>query len=396
MKKLFLTLCALATMSTAFAQTHFPSSSNPDVHFPIVRHHEEARTNIVVPGLYGYNVYRADLHNHTIYSDANVTPAFRVREAWMDGLDVIAVTDHLECRNLEVQMIDYMKKYLRDEVTEAVNARVFDVPDDGRPFMTDQNYPITLAQKEAEKYGITVIPGTEISRNPNVAGHFNALFTTDLNTVYDRDPKKSLLKAKAQGALIMHNHPGWRLHSVERIPFAQEVYDEGIIDGVEVMNGRGFHTKALDWANEYDLFITSNSDAHYSTHELYGVHGVLRNMTLIFAKDKSLDSLKEAIKAHRTIACSFGIMAGGKQILEDFFKASVQFEVLSTSGKGTRMVSIKNNTSLEYIIRLKGNPVKLPAFENIVMTAGDKENLVVTVENMWYSTTEHPVITIEL
>ena len=89
-------------------------------------------------------------------------------------------------------------------------------------------------------------------------------------------------------------------------------------------------------------------------------------------------------------------MAGEKQILEDFFKASVQCEVLSTSGKGTRMVSIKNNTSLDYIVRLKGNPVKLPAFENIVMTAGDKEDLVVTVENMWYSTTGHPQVTIEL
>lgn len=396
MKKLFMMLCAIASMSVASAQTHFPSSSNPDVYFPIIRHHEEARTNIVLPGLYGYNVYRADLHNHTIYSDANVTPAFRVREAWMDGLDVIAVTDHLECRNLEVQMIDYMKKYLQEGVTEAVNARVFDVPDDGRPFMTDQNYPITLAQKEAKKYDITVIPGTEISRNPNVAGHFNALFTTDLNTVYDRDPKKSLLKAKAQGALIMHNHPGWRRKNVERIPFAQEVYDEGIVDGVEVMNGRGFHTKALDWATDYNLFITSNSDAHYSTHELYGVHGVLRNMTFIFAKDKSLDSLKEAIKAHRTIAWSFGIMAGKKQILEDFFKACVQCDVLSTSETGVRTVSIKNNTSLDYIVRFKGDPIKLPAFENIVMTVGAKEDFALTVENMWYSTTEHPVVTIEL
>lgn len=396
MKKLFLTLCAMAAMSAASAQTHFPSSANPDVYYPKIRHHEEARTNIVLPGLYGYNVYRADLHNHTIYSDAYVTPAFRVREAWMDGLDVIAVTDHLECRNLEVQMIDYMKKYLKEGVTEAVNARVFDVPDDGRPFMTDQNYPITLAQKEAKKYDITVIPGTEISRNPNVAGHFNALFTTDLNTVYDRDPKKSLLKAKAQGALIMHNHPGWRRPNVERIPFAQEVYDEGIVDGVEVMNGRGFHAKALDWATDYDLFITSNSDAHFSTHELYGVHGVFRNMTFIFAKDKSLDSLKEAIKAHRTIGWSFGIMAGKKQILEDFFKASVQCDVLSTSETGVKTVSMKNNTSLEFIVRFKDDPVRLPAFENIVMTVGDKEDFVVTVENMWYSTTEHPVVKIEL
>ncbi len=33
---------------------------------------------------------------HTVFSDGNVWPSVRVAEAWQEGLDVIAITDHME------------------------------------------------------------------------------------------------------------------------------------------------------------------------------------------------------------------------------------------------------------------------------------------------------------
>jgi 3',5'-nucleoside bisphosphate phosphatase len=33
---------------------------------------------------------------HTIFSDGDVWPTVRVQEAYMEGLDVIAITDHIE------------------------------------------------------------------------------------------------------------------------------------------------------------------------------------------------------------------------------------------------------------------------------------------------------------
>ena len=119
-------------------------------------------------------------------------------------------------------------------------------------------------------------------------------------------------------------------------------------------------------------------------------------MTFIFAKDKSLDSLKEAIKQQRTIAWSFGIMAGKKQILEDFFMASIKCDVISTDDAGTMTVSISNVTSLDYILRFKGNPVNLSAFGTVTTKVREGEDMVVTVENMWYSSAEHPVISIKI
>ena len=49
---------------------------------------------IDLPSVDGFNAYTADLHMHTIYSDAQVTPEMRVYEAYLEGLDILAITDH--------------------------------------------------------------------------------------------------------------------------------------------------------------------------------------------------------------------------------------------------------------------------------------------------------------
>ena len=58
---------------------------------PVLRNSVKARKEIVIPQINGYNVYKADLHTHSIYSDAQTTPEWRVTEAWYDGLDIIAM-----------------------------------------------------------------------------------------------------------------------------------------------------------------------------------------------------------------------------------------------------------------------------------------------------------------
>lgn len=74
------------------AQSYYQDAKNPDI-----LHHNERRerfrTEIILPQVNGYNVYKADLHIHTIHSDGDVIPSFRVYEAWYDGLDIIAITD---------------------------------------------------------------------------------------------------------------------------------------------------------------------------------------------------------------------------------------------------------------------------------------------------------------
>src|SRR5512146_2199832 len=54
------------------------------------------RTELMFPNLPGLVTLRCDLHTHTVFSDGDVWPTVRVQEAWRDGLDAIAFTDHIE------------------------------------------------------------------------------------------------------------------------------------------------------------------------------------------------------------------------------------------------------------------------------------------------------------
>ncbi len=51
---------------------------------------------INIPDIPGYITLKCDFHMHTVFSDGIVWPTYRVNEAWEDGLDVIAISDHLE------------------------------------------------------------------------------------------------------------------------------------------------------------------------------------------------------------------------------------------------------------------------------------------------------------
>src|SRR5688500_3882608 len=54
------------------------------------------RQALPVPDLPGFQTLKGDFHLHTVFSDGNVWPTVPVQEAWRDGLDVIALTEHAE------------------------------------------------------------------------------------------------------------------------------------------------------------------------------------------------------------------------------------------------------------------------------------------------------------
>ena len=393
-KTVFIFAFALIGM-TAGAQCYFQDVTNSEM----LRHgtrHASCRKEVVLPGVNGYNVYKADLHTHTIYSDGQVLPKYRVLEAWQDGLDVMAVTEHVEHRPYERDMVKYLQKYVSDKYPEAINALIQSKPVTEDGIMVDLNTCVKESQKLAEQYGLTIIPGCEITRNGTTIGHFNALFTTDNNTIYDPDPVQSVRNAKAQNALVMHNHPGWRKTSLDFTETEKTVYEEGMVDGVEVMNGSEFYPGIIDRVLERGLFIAANSDIHSTTAEGYRNYGHIRPMTLIFAKDKSLSSLREALVEDRTLALGFDTVCGAEQLLKDFFLAGVKTEIIRTDSKGRSLVMLTNCTSVPYFIKTgDSNPRYLDPFSTISLTseAGSKV-LKVEVLNMFCSKDAHPVIEI--
>ena len=385
-------LCASMGVS---AQSYYKDAGNPD----LLRHHDlhsRQRREVILPEVNGYTVYKADLHTHSIFSDGSVTPEFRVQEAWHDGLDVMAVTEHLEYRPYEQKMINVLDDLL-PEGTKATNTNIIgSAKTDAAGIKSDLNYAVRLAEAAARGYGLTIIPGIEITRTPETIGHYNALFTTDNNTIHDTDPLQAFRNARAQGALVMHNHPGWRRQNLDLSELEKKAYEAKLIDGIEVMNSTEFYPRAITRALKEGFFMASNTDIHGSTVEDYQIPsgGKFRDMTFILAKDKSLPSLKEALKARRTLAYSFGTIAGEESLLKDFFKASVKAKVVFTNtSNGSRTVSLTNTTSLEYTIRIgSGNPINLDPFSTINTTVAKDGKIVVKVENMWSGEDSHPEV----
>ena len=391
MKKILSVALATIAAISASAQMTYPDAVNKDINRHSMRYSRGARTEIVLPQVNGYNIYKADLHTHSAFSDGSVLPEYRVKEAWVDGLDVMAVTEHIEYRRQESKMLEYLQDYAK-KGEEIDNWDIINKPADKKGIRVDLNYAVTLSQKAAEQYGLLIIPGTEITRNPQQIGHYNALFTTDNNAIYDADPLQSFRNAKAQGALIQHNHPGWQRKSIDMPEFEVKAYAEGLIDGIEIMNGSDFYPGAIDRAKELGLFMSANTDIHGTTAMDYANVEVGRNMTLIFAKEKTLEAMREALEARRTLAYAFGNVAGDEQLLKDFFLACVKFEPVMKDYKNRQIFTITNTSSIPFAFRIGGgNVVWLDPFSTV---SAKTNNVKITVENMWYGVDKHPVVEI--
>ena len=92
-----------------------------------------------------------------------------------DGLDVLAITEHVEYRSHEGKMLNFLKGYV-PKGTEAINNNIIRRSADERGIQSDLNLPVKLARETARKYGLTIIPGAEITREPIAYGHYNAPF----------------------------------------------------------------------------------------------------------------------------------------------------------------------------------------------------------------------------
>lgn len=394
MRNLLLIAAACAGIASAQAQAIYYQDSNNSDMLRHVAQRDRLRREFVLPEVNGCKVLKADLHTHTIYSDAQVTPGYRVEEAWLDGLDVLAIADHVEYRPWEQDYIDWLKGYVKKDA-KARNNRLVHAEADKQGIQVDLNLPYRLAKPVAENYGITLIPAVEITRDMATCGHFNALFITDANTVFHNDPAQSMRNARAQGALIMENHPGWTRKNLAMNDFEKQVFAEKLIDGIEIMNGPEFYPCVATRARELGLFMASSTDIHATTATTYGINGQQRDMTLILAHDNTPEAIKEALVAHRTLAYAYGSVAGEEQLVRDFFHACVKAEVVRTNEKGVRTLRLTNNTSMTFVFTRGGNPFELRPFTSRHITADAQNRLTLTVENLWIpGEQQHPTISL--
>ena len=365
------------------------AQKNPDLlYFPKLA---PQRAELIVPQIKGYNIYKADLHVHTVYSDGAVSAKGRVTEAYYDGLDIIAITDHIEYRPNEQKMLNATRGYHK-ELPVAKNQNIARRAADKDGILADLNVSYEEAKKPAERLGVLVIPGVEITRHPDKVGHFNALFIKDANKIYDADPEQSIRNAKAQDALIMHNHPGWKRKTVDMNEFHERLYNNKLIDGVEIVNGGSFGPKLINRCLSRKLFMAGGTDAHSTTAHTFKQRGYFRTCTFVLAKELSLKAVKDALVKDRTLAYAYDNVIGSEELVREFFNNSVKMNVVYTSSKGEKTVVFTNLTSIPMRLRrtAKGDGALLNPFQSISFKVAKDKDLTFTVLNLWTADEEHP------
>lgn len=365
----------------------------------------EKRTEIILPQVNGYNCYKADLHNHSIYSDGDRKPHLIVVEAWNDGMDIVAITDHLEARSYERRMLKALAGYNDDgKPRRYSHAGAVKKKKDNTGVKSDLN----LAFREAERAAgpgrtypeLLVIKGVEIGREPTQMGHFNALFLKDINAVYDLDVMESFRKVKEQGGILIHNHPAYRRKTTDKSEWQQGVYDAKWFDGVEVVNGSNFYPKMVRRCLEENLIMIGATDSHRPTTAMYQRLGFFRTHTIILAKENTEEAIKEALLARRTMCYCGGNVIGEEKMLLDLFHASVEIENLGVRKiRGNKACSFRltNNSSIKYTIRRGGLVWHLEPFTSLTLPVYEQKGemrFTYSILNMWHVDEKHPTFTL--
>lgn len=317
----------------------FTVNARSAMNIPSIRPRE-----ITIPDTAGFKVLKGDFHIHTLFSDGQVMPADRVNEAVQNGLDVISITDHIEVRPF-FSTVGRWK--INDE--QGLN----------------HNLSYEIAKPEAERNNLLLVPGTEITKPHMPPGHFNVLFTKDVNPIAAAvdDWKKMLQIAVDQGGFVIWDHPGWQapqyggIEQGSPLRFTkehEETYKKGWIHGIEIFNGTEYYPVVLDWCNERDLALFANSDIHPSELSQYGIHNPARPITLVLAKDRTLESIREALFAKRTIAWAAHMLWGRAPWLPELFNASVEMKSISP---GT--LELTNKSSLPITVSSGGVAINL-------------------------------------
>ncbi len=311
-------------------------------HEPVTR----ARTPILIPDVPGYVTLKCDFHIHTVFSDGLVWPSVRAEEAWREGLDAIAITDHLE--------------YQPHKTDVSTNH--------------DRSFPI--ARAAGSELDLLVVKGSEITRKMP-PGHLNAIFLTNSTALAVERWQDAIATARDQGAFIFWNHPGWEPQITNGLvvwyPEHTELLTQGRLHGIEVVNDRSYYPEAHKWAIEKNLALLSNSDIHNPLNLDYHVHeDDHRPITLVFSKSRTLEELKAALFARRTAVYSGERLIGDEQFLRPIFLGSLEITPPHASLRpGQRQsAQIYNRSAITYQLERESAAPEVTYPERLTLPAG--------------------------
>lgn len=303
---------------------------------------------IQFPDTKAYKTLIMDPHTHSTFSDGHVWPSIRIAEALKDGLDAIAITEHLEWQ-----------------------PHLADIPHQ------DRNRSYNIAVDANGKNALMVISGAEITRDAP-AGHINALFVQDANLLLKHvspvDPHDTLAyyqamnqwpaqnavdAANAQGAFLFWNHAWWRQDFPNGIPVAPEFHrsnaEKKLIHGIEIANGDSYSEEAFQIAIDLDLTLLGVSDIHNLIDwDFPPSQGRHRPVTLVLAEKRSSSAIREALFSGRTVVWFNNLLIGHEPHMSELLTASLEISAAFYAEKSQILqLEIKNHSDADF--RLQNN-----------------------------------------
>lgn len=386
----------------------------------VINDYKDMDRIINFPNTEKYKVIVADLHTHSVFSDGAVWPNVRVEEAVRDGIDLLAITEHLEYQ-----------------------PHIDDIPH------PDRNRSFDIAEDIAKNKDLTVINGAEITRM-FPPGHINAIFIEDANKLIYLDEakiseakeilkevpeesltnyedlswledaalaslwpvKSALIEARNQNAFTFWNHPAWSSEEFIGQPMLREIHKEffrdNLLHGIEVANGDGYSEEAFRIALEYGLTVLGTSDVHglidWDYPSSIGAH---RPVTLILSESNSIDAIKSSLFSGKTVVWFKNNLIGLEdnilELTNSYLKAK-KVEILENSD--IARVEIENVSDVRFIIQVldqssvvnESNLVEIAPNEKTVLQIDngiDKGSLDVKILNAFIAPNKNLLTTLK-
>lgn len=298
----------------------------------------EARL-IRFPDVEGHQTLVVDLHTHSVFSDGHVWPSIRVAEALRDGLDALAITEHLEWQphRADLPHPDRNRAYEQalaalpkgsDLILIAGSEITREAPADhiNAVFIKDAN---ALLRVEANPPKVQAATPEEEKRLRAVPKQLLEEGVLDYYAAANQWPAEEAVRvANHQGAFVFWNHPFYtRAHRSAlalMTEFHQALIQAGQLHGIEIANGAFYSEEAHALALEHGLTMLGVSDIHnlidWDYPPRFGAH---RPVTLAFAKERSAEGLREALFAGRTVVWFKNLLLGREAQLRPLLQAAL-------------------------------------------------------------------------
>jgi len=349
---------------------------------------ESAQRPIVFPDTSTHKTSVVDLHTHSVFSDGHVWPTVRVAEAQRDGLDAFAVTEHLEYQPhlTDIPHPDRNRSYLEAKRAAAnldlkviPGVEITRVDESGHInaiFVSDANALVKQqfelrrqdehmfdTREEAEDYAFETSgmfrgahqvehEGNQVWMPFDDQASYFAL--ANFSHAVTRPPEDVLQAANDQGAFLFWNHPDFESVDAGFNEFHAAAIESGLLHGIEIANGDRYYQNAHRLALAHDLALIGVSDVHELIAWDYRPDAAdnpgHRPVTLVFVEEDTIDGIRQALLARRTVVYWKDTLIGRPEHLVPLLEAIIAIDAMDVMPWGIR-VQLANHSDAPMTLR---------------------------------------------